>query len=316
MATIPISAASSSSPVKVDVSAWIHRARVTFVVALAAGLIAYLAVHGWSYYRLSLEQRPLSPLHNQLRSSGAIGVKLGMLGVAMFGVLFLYPLRKRWTWLSRIGSTRRWLDFHVIMGIFAPMVITFHASFKFQGLAGLAYWIMIAVALSGFIGRYVYAQIPRSLNSAKLTAGELERQTGALAESLATQHTFDPAEIAPLLEVPSAAEVRKLGLLHLLWMMGVKDTVRPFRIARLRRRFLHGPEVVTTLGGLFASRHAEVESIVANLRQQSWLLTKMAFLDRTERVFHLWHVVHRPFSLSFVALVIVHVSVILILGYY
>ena len=239
-----------------------------------------------------------------------------MLGAAMFGVLFLYPLRKRWPWLARIGSTRRWLDFHVVMGITAPIIITFHASFKFQGLAGLAYWIMITVALSGFVGRYVYAQIPRSLNSAKLDSAELEKQKGALAASLAEQHTFDAADIEPLLRVPSATEVRKLGLLHMLWVMAIKDLSRPFKIARLRRRFLHPGERVATLGGLLASRHNEVESIVAKVRSQSWLVTKMAFLDRTEKVFHLWHVIHRPFSMSFVALVVIHVSVIVALGYY
>lgn len=315
MATLPLSATSSVSRARGSGIAY-HRLRVSLVVAAAAALILYLALHGWSYYRLGLEDRPLHPLHSELRSSGTIGVKLGTLGVGMFGVLFLYPLRKRWPWLARIGSTRRWLDFHVVMGITAPIVISFHASFKFQGLAGLAYWIMIAVALSGFVGRYVYAQIPRNLNSSKLTAGELEKQTALLAENLAAQHTFDAAEIAPLLQVPSAAEVRKLGLLPMFWTMAKKDLARPFRIARLRRRFLRGPETVATLGGLFASRHKDVELIVANVRRQSWLLTKTAFLDRTERVFHLWHVVHRPFSLSFIALVIVHVSVILFLGYY
>lgn len=293
-----------------------HRLRVTIVVALAVGLILYLGFHGQSYYRLTLEERPLSPLHPELRSSGTIGVRLGMLGAAMFGVLFLYPLRKRWPWLSRIGSTRRWLDFHVVMGIFAPMVITFHASFKFQGLAGLAYWIMIAVALSGFVGRYVYAQIPRSIHSAKLTSADLEQQTGRLAESLRDQHRFDPDEVAPLLQIPSPAEVRKLGLITMFCMMASKDLARPFRIARLRRKFLRGGELVSTIGGLFRSRHAGVERVVDNVRRQSWLLTKIAFLDRTEKIFHLWHVIHRPFSLSFVALVIIHVAVIVSLGYY
>jgi len=293
-----------------------HRVRVTVVVLLTSTLIVSLAFHGWTYYRMSLEERPLSPLHSQLRSSGTIGVKLGMLGAGMFGVLFLYPLRKRWAWLGRIGSTRRWLDFHVVMGITAPIIITFHASFKFQGLAGLAYWIMISVALSGFVGRYVYGQIPRSINAAKLSAEELAAQIEALAASLATQHTFDPAELDPLLRVPNSLEVRELGLLHMLWVMALKDLSRPFRIARLRQRFLTGGEMLVTVGGLFASRHREVETIVANVRRQSWLLTKMAFLDRTERLFHLWHVVHRPFSLSFIALVIIHVSVIMFLGYY
>ena len=85
--------------------------------------------------------------------------------------LLLHPLRKRWQWLASKGNTRHWLDFHAVVGISAPIIITFHAAFKFQGLAGLAYWIMVAVALSGFIGRYVYAQIPRTINSVQLKIG-------------------------------------------------------------------------------------------------------------------------------------------------
>ncbi len=79
-----------------------------------------------------------------------------------FCVLFLYPIRKHWPWLGRMGKTKNWLDFHVLWGITAPIVITLHSSFKLSGLAGLAYWIMMAVALSGFAGRYLYAQIPRT----------------------------------------------------------------------------------------------------------------------------------------------------------
>ena len=42
----------------------------------------------------------------------------------------------------------------------------------------------------------------------------------------------------------------------------------------------------------------------------------MLFLKRIEDVFHLWHVVHRPFSYSFAVLVVAHITVALLLGYY
>ncbi|MCP6726220.1 hypothetical protein NL526_29605, partial [Klebsiella pneumoniae] len=76
-------------------------------------------------------------------------------------------------WLNRLGSARHWLDFHVILGLTAPVIIAFHASFKFHGIAGVAFWIMLSVAVSGVVGRYVYAQIPRSLSSAELSLKEL-----------------------------------------------------------------------------------------------------------------------------------------------
>ena len=108
-----------------------------------------------------------------LRPSGPIGVNLGLFGVLMFFVIYLYPLRKRWGWLGRQGNARHWLDFHVVLGTAAPLVIALHSSFKFGGIAGMAFWIMVAVSLSGVIGRYLYGQIPR-----RARAETLRRRAG------------------------------------------------------------------------------------------------------------------------------------------
>jgi len=279
-------------------------------------LMVALGVYGFSYYTLSLEDRPLSPLHPALRPSGAIGLRLGMLGLGLFLILFLYPLRKRVKWLANIGKTRHWLDFHVLVGISAPILITYHASFKFAGLAGIAYWIMIAVAVSGFAGRYIYAQIPRSLNTAQLSLGELQTQSADLAAQIERQNIFRLDDLAPLLQIPSPAEVRAMPFAAMLWTMLKMDLSRPFLVSRLRRRVLKGSERVTTLGGLLASRDQDLEDIITRVREQSWLRAKMVFLERVQSIFHLWHVIHRPFSYSFAVLVIVHIAVVLSLGYY
>jgi hypothetical protein len=244
-----------------------------------------------------------------LRSSGRIGLRLGILGVEMFGVLFLYPLRKRWKWLARIGATRRWLRLHVLFGIGTPLVITFHTAFRFHGLAGLAYWTMVAVALSGIVGRYVYAKIPRSLNSVQLAADELDTQIATLASRLHEQHMFRGEDMAPLLRVPAAQEIRRMNLIQALWVLLRIDLARPFRVRRLRRRALRRSQLLTTLGGWLSSHDHDLEAIMANVRRQARLRTAAAFLDRTQRIFHLWHVVHRPFSISFVILVLVHIGV-------
>lgn len=293
-----------------------HKLRVALAMTAAVSFVTWLAVYGFAYYRLDLAQRVESPLHPVLRPSGSIGLKLGMLGALLFGVLFLYPLRKRWRWLASIGKTKHWLDFHSIVGITAPVVITFHASFKFAGLAGLAYWIMIAVALSGFIGRYLYTMIPRSLHATELTIGELDSQTAQLSERLASQAVFRPGELVRLMEVPAAAAVRRMSVFTVLWTILRLDLRRPFLVSRLRRRVLGSGERVLTLGGFLSSRHRELESAIANARQQARLRAKIAFLDRVRQMFHLWHVVHRPFSLSFALLVLVHLGVVLMLGYF
>jgi len=292
----------------------IHRIAIWIAIAMVATFVLALAINGASYYTLSLEERPYSPLHSQLRSSGTVGLKLGYIGIAMFGILFLYPLRKRWKWLSRIGATRRWLRLHVLFGIATPLVITFHTAFKWHGLAGLAYWTMIAVALSGFVGRYVYAKIPRSLNSVQFSAGELEAQITSLAARLHDQQLFRPNDLASLLNVPTAQDIRKMNLIQALCVMIEIDLGRPFRVSRLRRKILHGPQRIATLGGWLASHDPNLESIVANIRRQARLRMAIAFLDRTQRIFHLWHVIHRPFSISFVVLIVVHIIVQLSVG--
>ena len=293
-----------------------HHIRLGLAWTVSVSLIIAIGVYGFSYYRLSLEDRPLSPLHPLLRPSGTIGLRLGILGVALFCVLFLYPIRRHVKWLSMIGKTRHWLDFHVLVGISAPIIVTYHASFKLGGIAGAAYWIMIAVAVSGFAGRYIYAQIPRSLNTAQLSLGELQTQSAALAAQIEEQTIFRLDDLAPLLRIPSPAEVRAMPFATMLWTMLKMDLSRPLLVSRLRRRVLQGFERVTTLGGLFASRHPELEDIISRVREQSWLRAKMVFLERVHSIFHLWHVIHRPFSYSFAALVAVHIVVVILMGYY
>ena len=85
---------------------------------------------------------------------------------------------------------------------------------------------------------------------------------------------------------------------------------------RLRVRFLAGAERIWTLNGFLASGHEGLERVISAVQRQTWLRAKMLFLGRVQALFHLWHIVHRPFSYSFAALALVHIGVVLLLGYY
>ncbi len=100
-----------------------HRLRVRLAWLLAAAVVLVIAGYGFDYYSLSVAQRPFSPKHEILRPSGSLGMKLGMFGTVLFFLIYLYPLRKRWGWLSRQGNSRHWLDFHVVLGATAPFII-------------------------------------------------------------------------------------------------------------------------------------------------------------------------------------------------
>jgi hypothetical protein len=297
-------------------SQWVHRAIIT-ALAVGAGLFAvYLAWQGLGYYRLPLTERPFHPHHAMLRPAGTMGIRLGFAAATIFLGLYLYPLRKRIKPMQRIGKTRNWLNFHVLFGLTVPVIVTFHSSLKLRGLAGMAYWIMIAIVLSGIVGRYLYSQIPRSVSAAELSLRELQEEAEALSIELHSQQVFRQDELAALLELPPPDQAAAMSLLPALFTMASLDLRRPWRVAALRRRVLKGGERWITLGGLRESSHEDLEHIIDAARSQSWLTAKILFLNRAGEVFHLWHVIHRPFSYSFVLLVAAHITMVMLMGYF
>jgi hypothetical protein len=293
-----------------------HKLRLVIGYVIAIALIVGILAYGFDYYVAGAHDRPYMAKHHLLRPSGRIGVNLGILGLSQFLIIFLYALRKHWTWLGRQGISRHWLDYHVLLGTSAPFVIALHASFKFRGFAGIAFWIMVAVALSGVIGRYLYGQIPRRVNAAELSRKELQELQDKMAQELAGQSFLKQSDVRSALRLPSQETVDRLLVPVALIYMFALDLARPFRIAGLRRQALRGSEHLTTLGGLLPTRHFELERAIAVAREEASLSKRILFLSRTQQIFHLWHVVHKPFSYSFAVLALIHIGVVLMMGFF
>jgi len=292
-----------------------HRSRVAAGYFLFATLILALTVYGFDYYTLGSADRPFSSKYAALRPSGTVGLKLGWLGVFMFLVIFLYPLRKHWSWLMKKGNSRHWLDYHVILGITAPFVIAFHSSFKFRGFAGMAFWIMFAVSVSGVIGRYLYGQIPRNLKAAEMTQKELQEFHQQLAGQLKQERLVSEQDLRALLTLPSRESVQQLSMVTALGYMFALDIARALRVARLRRHALSFGEKLTTLGGFLKTSNHDVEKAVGVAREDAALSKRILFLKRSEQVFHLWHVVHKPFSYTFALLALFHIGLEVAMGF-
>lgn len=295
---------------------WRHRLAVAALAGGAVALAAWMAWRGYDYYRLPLSERPFHPQHAALRPSGGVGIRLGLLSAFLFLCIYLYPLRKRIAWLQRIGKTRRWLDVHVALGLIVPLIVTVHASFKVHGLIGMAYWIMLAIVASGVAGRYLYAQIPRSVSAAELGLKELAEQAETLSRRLHEQKVFSREELEAALAAPDREAVESMTMLGALAAMVALDVKRPFRVAALRRKVIEPRERLGTLWGLRRSGHKELESVLDTVRASAWLSAKIAFLRRAGEIFHLWHVVHKPFSYSFAVIVAAHITLVFLMGYF
>jgi hypothetical protein len=292
-----------------------HRMRLLLAWLAAVAVVLVIGGYGFNYYTLGMDQRPFSPKHAALRPSGTIGVKLGMVGVLMFFLIYLYPLRKKWGWLARQGNSRHWLDFHIVLGTAAPLIIAFHASFKFGNIAGMAFYSMLAVTLSGFVGRYLYSQIPHSLTAAELTRKEMEDNEEKLEKELEEQQNTFGFSVDALYALPTAAEVAKTTLLGSVVSMFVIDFKRPLVSSRLRLQQVGFGKWLVSGFGLFSTGNPKVERAIQVARRKASLSKHILFLSRTQQVFKLWHVIHRPFSYAFAILAIIHIALVLVMGY-
>jgi len=81
--------------------------------------------------------------------------------------------RKRFRSLHRIGILKHWLEFHIFLCTLGPILVLYHTSFKFGGLVAISFWSMVAVFLSGIIGRFIYIQIPRTIEGRELSEDEV-----------------------------------------------------------------------------------------------------------------------------------------------
>jgi hypothetical protein len=146
-----------------------------------------LLLTGFPYYRLGIEERFFHEGHASLKPSGFLGHGLGIAGsLAMIIGVAGYMARKRFRFLARLGILRHWLEFHIFLCTLGPILVLFHTSFKFGGLVAISFWSMVAVFLSGIIGRFIYIQIPRTIEGRELSLNEVRTMRGDLADELLT----------------------------------------------------------------------------------------------------------------------------------
>lgn len=276
---------------------------------LAWGAIASIVVAVWilmplgggEYYTTPLAVRGYSPTHRLLRPSGPVGQTLGVVGGLLMLMPFVYMMRKRIPGLRSAGSLKTWLEIHLFCGIFGPVLVTFHTSFKFNGIVSAAYWSMVAVVVSGFAGRYLYLRIPRSIRGAELPHAELNAKAAALREELArasSPEVFNRLRQFEDAVVPhSGADLTLVDLLFGELALGRRVRALDRELSR---------------SSLSENLRAEVVALTV---ERAILLRRIAYLHRTKRLFELWHVFHLPLVYLQLVIVVAHVGVTLYLGY-
>lgn len=278
------------------------RNAVVLSLLAAAGIASYIFIglDGWAYYATPTAVRGYTAGHQLLRPAGRVGHLFGVFGFVMMLVPVAYAVRKKVKRLREFGSMKTWLEVHIFCGIVGPVFVTFHTSFKFGGLISVAYWSMVAVVLSGFIGRYLFMQIPRSLRGLELTQTDLDRRTSELAQWLSAAMVSER-----LLHAIDAFEERVVPV-------GPVSYGSLFRGDRLLRR---EASALRAAAEAIDGAPAVHDDVIAIATERALLRRRMASLHKTRRLFELWHVFHMPLVYIMFAIVVAHVAVTLYMGY-
>lgn len=266
-----------------------HIAYISFMVAITIIVTLYLFYVGFSYYNTSLEERFYHPRHNWFKPSGIYGQGLGILGTIMilFGVT-VYIARKRYNFLAKQIRLKYLLEFHIFLCTLGPILVLFHTAFKFGGIVSVAFWSMVAVVLSGVAGRFIYNQIPKTIEGRQMTMNELKEMKTDLAVVLHQKFNLESNTIdiiSDLMNEENNTDNRKkLG--YLKKVLNRKDLPKTDR-----------------------------SSILKMVKNEISLSKKITRLKMMQRLFKYWHVAHMPFALIMLVIVIIHIGVTLTFGY-
>lgn len=265
--------------------------------------IVYLVYTGLSYYMTPLEERFYHPGYGDYKPSGVWGHGLGILGsLAMLIGVTVYMIRKRVRSLARLGRLKHWLEFHMFLCILGPVLVLFHTSFKFGGLVAVSFWSMVAVFLSGFIGRFIYVRIPRSIEGRELSLGEIREMKNGLNLMLKSGYSLDQENMDLILE--SIRETSRSG-----YSAQTRKLSRYTREDRSKLRYIKRRLKQDNIS------QAERSSILRLVKNEISINHSIERLQMLQNIFRYWHVAHLPFAFIMLIIMIVHVVVALVFGY-
>lgn len=267
----------------------LHRAYIATMLAITLGITVYLSYTGYTYYTTPLEERFYNPNHQWFKPSGLYGQGLGIIGTLLILIgVTLYIARKRYNFLSKQIRLKYLLEFHIFLCTLGPIMILFHTAFKFGGIVSVAFWSMVAVVLSGVIGRFIYNQIPRTIGGRELTLNELKEMKTDLAVILHQKFQLQSNTLEIVTNLigneNSTDGNTKLG--YLRKVLGRKDLPKKDR-----------------------------KEILSLAKKELKLNKRIKRLKKMQQLFKYWHVVHMPFALIMLVIVIIHIAVTVALGY-
>ena len=280
-----------------------HKIYIYTLVFITVFVFVALAIYGRDYYLTEIGLRHFHQQNDLLKPTGFIGHGIGILGsfLILTGV-FGYMMRKRIRRFSRIGVLKYWLEFHIFLCSLGPVLILYHTSFKFGGLVAISFWSMVAVVLSGIIGRFIYLQIPRTIQGRELSLNDLSGIEADLYTELKEQYNVDYEILSQMNEALVSLENQesKNFLFHIIQRFRSERKLKNQFRAELKSQNISGKNL---------------RKVVKIFKSRIVLKRRIEWLSTMQRLLRYWHVAHLPFALVMLLIMLIHVTVAVIFGY-
>jgi len=253
----------------------------------------------WAGVPLLLLSGWLNRNSSNLTAETGTGYWLGIIGGVLMLLLLTYPMRKHMKSMRRLGNIKHWFRVHMIFGVAGPVLILFHSTFSLGSLnSNLALFSMLAVAISGLIGRYLYSRIHMGLYGQHATLPMLRQE---LADDRLALAELDPDNaIADSLSKLEQTVIRERSLPVTLLHMPLVS----LRISYTRRQLRKKLDRAASDKGVSRSVRRQYRRV---LREYTQALRRAVHLSAYKQFFSLWHVLHMPMYILLIAAGTTHV---------
>ncbi len=280
-----------------------HQIYIYSLTALTLVVFIAMGLYGMKYYSTPLSDRFFHAQNELLKPSGIIGHGAGMAGSFLMIVgVFGYMARKRIRRFSRIGVLKYWLEFHIFLCTLGPILVLYHTTFKFGGLVAISFWSMVAVVISGVIGRFIYLQIPRTMQGRALNLNELKILKAQFYPDLQQQFHLDN-EFVDFLDHAFSQETE---------LYGGSFFRKAFSRIRFERRLKKSTRKKLKEKNVSPK---DTRKIIRMIHKEIALSRSIAWLSTLQNALGYWHVIHLPFALIMLVIMIIHIAVALLFGY-
>ncbi len=282
----------------------VHRLYIGTLTSIVVFVAIFLMYKGLPYYNTPVEERFYHPDHNWFKPSGIFGHGLGIVGTLLILIgVFGYMARKKYRSLARFGRLKHWLEFHIFLCSLGPVMILFHTAFKFGGLVSVSFWSMVAVVASGVIGRFIYIQIPRTIEGRELSLNEIKSMKSNVDDLLSGNVALNANGQEAILQAITLNE---------------HSGSEGHGLSGIFGQYFEDPKHVRQIREVMRFNNissGDAARIIKMVRQEMVLNRRIERLQTMRQLFKYWHVAHLPFALIMLIIMVIHVGVTLAFGY-